>query len=182
MPLTLIKRWPAASDYIGIHPERFAGADGRPRDGGGRRCPARPFGPNAGLRAARERSMVRQQTRQRIRRWAAVLAFAGMGAITVDAHAQSSERGRQLYENHCQVCHTPQIHGRPKRMAMTVDELREIVRRWQENQGLRWSREEIEDVTQYLATTKYRFSTSIDRPGAGVQSPERALAGRGLPG
>lgn len=126
--------------------------------------------------------MVRQQTRQRIRKWAAVLAFAGMGAVAVDAHAQSTERGRRLYENHCQVCHTAQIHGRAKRVAMTADELREIVRRWQENQGLRWSREEIEDVTHYLATTKYDFSTSIERPGEAVQRPERGAARPGLPG
>lgn len=92
---------------------------------------------------------------------ACALAFAGMAAITVDAHAQNAERGRQLYENHCQVCHTAQVHGRKNRASLTLADLREIVTQWQDNQRLRWSREEIDDVTHYLAITKYHFSTSL---------------------
>lgn len=102
------------------------------------------------------------------RRWwgtlwriACALAFAGMAAVTVDAHAQDAERGRQLYENHCQVCHTSQVHGRKNRASLTVADLREIVTQWQDNQRLRWSREEIDDVTHFLATTRYHFSTSL---------------------
>jgi mono/diheme cytochrome c family protein len=87
----------------------------------------------------------------------AAFAVAGTMAVPIDAHAQNIERGRQLYENHCQTCHTAQVHGRKNRMAFSIGDLREIVDRWQRNQKLNWNREEIEDVVQYLGTTRYFF-------------------------
>jgi mono/diheme cytochrome c family protein len=94
-------------------------------------------------------------------RFLAAVAFAGAFAVTLDVHAQNVERGRQLYENHCQTCHTPQVHGRKNRMAFSIGDLREIVDRWQRNQKLNWSREEIEDVVQYLGTTRYFFVSRV---------------------
>jgi mono/diheme cytochrome c family protein len=87
----------------------------------------------------------------------AALAFAGTAAVTIDVHAQNIERGRELYQNHCQTCHTAQVHGRKNRIALSVGDLREIVDLWQRNQKLNWSREDIEDVVQYLGTTRYFF-------------------------
>jgi mono/diheme cytochrome c family protein len=95
-------------------------------------------------------------------RMACAAAFLGTAAVTVDAHAQNVERGRQLYENHCQVCHTAQVHSRKNRMAFSAGDLREIVQRWQANQGLRWSNEEIEDVVQFLGATRYHFTSERD--------------------
>lgn len=94
-------------------------------------------------------------------RVASVLAFVGTAAVGVDAHAQDAERGRQLYELHCQKCHTVTVHGRKNRMAMSVGDLREIVNQWQSNQGLRWRDDEIDDVVQYLSNTRYFFSTQL---------------------
>lgn len=93
-------------------------------------------------------------------RLAGALAFAGTVAVTLDAHAQNLERGRELYENHCQKCHTPNVHARKNRAALSVGDLRDIVKMWQSNQGLRWRDDEIDDVVQYLAHTRYFFSTS----------------------
>jgi len=84
--------------------------------------------------------------------------------VAVDVHAQSVERGRQLYENHCTVCHTAQIHSRKNRTGLTTADLREIVDRWQTSQKLRWSREEIDDVVRFLAVTRYDLSTQAGRP------------------
>lgn len=89
---------------------------------------------------------------------AALIAVIGMAAAAVDAHAQNIDRGRSLYENHCQVCHTVQVHGRKGRTALSIGDLREIVDMWQRNQGLRWSAEESEDVVQFLSTTRYFFT------------------------
>lgn len=88
--------------------------------------------------------------------------FAGALLVSVNVHAQNVERGRQLYENHCQTCHTAQVHGRKNRMAFSIGDLRDIVDRWQRNQKLNWSREEIEDVVQYLGTTRYFFVSQVD--------------------
>lgn len=92
-------------------------------------------------------------------RLASAVAFVGTAAVTLDAHAQNLERGRELYENHCQKCHTAKVHARKNQAALSVDDLRDIVNRWQSNQGLRWRDDEIEDVVQYLARTRYFFTT-----------------------
>jgi len=104
--------------------------------------------------ASRRRSARRFPRRLRL---LAALAFAGTAALAIDAHAQGIERGRQLYENHCRACHTAEVHGRDKRIALGVSDLRAIVDRWQRNQKLNWGAQEIEDVVQYLGTTQYFF-------------------------
>ncbi len=88
-----------------------------------------------------------------------ILALLGALAVSLDANAQNIERGRELYENHCRTCHTEQVHGRRNRSALSVGDLREIVDQWQANQGLSWSREEIDDVVLYLANSRYFFVT-----------------------
>lgn len=67
-------------------------------------------------------------------------------------------RGQALYENHCQFCHTPKVHSRPNKLALTRNELRGIVNHWQRQQNLAWTDSEIDDVVEYLNRTKYRFA------------------------
>lgn len=67
------------------------------------------------------------------------------------------ERGRLLYENHCQVCHTPDIHRRPNRLPLDAADVREIVNRWQREEQLGWSAQDVEDVVYFLRQTRYRF-------------------------
>jgi mono/diheme cytochrome c family protein len=88
-------------------------------------------------------------------RYIGLLALLASVAVSWDAVAQDSERGRRLYENHCRGCHTEQVHGRRNRSALSVAELRAIVDQWQRNQKLRWSREDIDDVVHYLGSTRY---------------------------
>jgi mono/diheme cytochrome c family protein len=67
------------------------------------------------------------------------------------------ERGRALYENHCVVCHTSKVHRRVPSLPLHTDDLRFIVTLWTSQQGLRWSRDDIEDVVHYLDRTYYGF-------------------------
>lgn len=60
------------------------------------------------------------------------------------------ERGRALYENHCQVCHTPRVHSRANSLPINRAELREIVDRWQREEHLRWSAQDVTDVVEFL--------------------------------
>lgn len=85
---------------------------------------------------------------------AAVVALA----LAMGAQAADVERGRALYENHCQSCHTSKVHGRPDRWPGTVADLRRAVTQWKVNEKLPWSGDEIEDVVAYLNATQYRFS------------------------
>ncbi len=68
------------------------------------------------------------------------------------------ERGRALYENHCQVCHTPRVHSRANRLPINRPELRVIVDRWQREEGLRWGAQEINDVVEFLNRTRYGYA------------------------
>lgn len=87
---------------------------------------------------------------------AALVLLLGEGT-GVSVEAADLTRGRALYENHCVVCHTPGIHKRPNRIVLTLEELRQIVSHWAQQENLRWSREDIADVVWYLNETKYRY-------------------------
>ena len=80
------------------------------------------------------------------------IPVAGSGAELPDL-----KRGRALYENHCIVCHTPKVHRRVPSLPLHTDDLRFIVTLWASQQGLRWSRDDIEDVVYYLDRTYYGF-------------------------
>jgi hypothetical protein len=67
------------------------------------------------------------------------------------------ERGRGLYENHCQVCHTPKVHSRVNRLPLDANELRLIVDNWQREENLRWTPQDVADVVYYLRQTRYKF-------------------------
>lgn len=69
-----------------------------------------------------------------------------------------ASRGQLLYENHCQGCHTSQLHIREQRRARTIDELRGWVTRWAIVQKLVWGDEEIGAVTDYLNRRYYRLA------------------------
>jgi mono/diheme cytochrome c family protein len=87
----------------------------------------------------------------------AVLACTVASVYGHAAEPGDAPRGRLLYQNHCQFCHTPQVHSRPKPLAVTRDELRVIVKRFSAQQGLGWSDEDTEDVVEYLNDLGYRF-------------------------
>ena len=69
-----------------------------------------------------------------------------------------ASRGQLLYENHCQGCHTSQLHIREQRRARSIDELRGWVTRWAVVQKLNWGDEEIGEVTNYLNQRYYRLA------------------------
>jgi hypothetical protein len=56
------------------------------------------------------------------------------------------------------VCHTPKVHRRVPALPLRTDDLRFIVTLWATQQGLSWSREDIEDVVYYLDRTHYQFN------------------------
>lgn len=69
----------------------------------------------------------------------------------------SAERGRALYENHCVVCHTSQVHSRINRLPVSRVEVGGIVEKWQAQQKLTWGTQEVEDVVEFLNRTRYQF-------------------------
>ena len=78
--------------------------------------------------------------------------IAGMPARGADL-----ERGRALYENHCQVCHSSKVHARKQRWPQDIGQLRSVVGQWESQQELRWTKEEIDDVVYYLNVSQYNY-------------------------
>ena len=87
----------------------------------------------------------------------AALALALAAGAGSTASAADLERGRALYENHCQSCHSVNVHNRKQRWPADLTQLRDIVERWQAQQKLRWSREDIDDVVYFLNVTQYSY-------------------------
>lgn len=71
--------------------------------------------------------------------------------------APDMERGRLLYENSCNACHTTQPHWRSQRLVATWTDLVAQVTRWQGVAGLGWSSDEIRDVAVFLNEQFYHL-------------------------
>lgn len=93
---------------------------------------------------------------QRSRLFQAACALAACVTVA-PAPAADLDRGRALYENHCLSCHSVKVHNRKQRWPADLSQLRVIVGQWQEQQKLRWSRDDIEDVVYYLNVTQYSY-------------------------
>lgn len=86
-------------------------------------------------------------------------AVLGVTAGVAQAQSGDAARGRALYDNHCQVCHTGKVHARPNRIVMTRRDISEIVDRWQRHEKLQWGTQEVADVVEYLSRNVYKLDS-----------------------
>ncbi len=89
-----------------------------------------------------------------------LFAVASAGA---SAQSPMAQRGMQLYDTFCGVCHQLSVHSRPKRVARSVGDIRAYVKRWSGVAGLTWTSDEIEEVTLYLNERFYRFVSPYEK-------------------
>ena len=82
---------------------------------------------------------------------------AGRRAAAGRASAGRATRAALLYETHCIACHDNHAHWRNGRLASDWPSLAAQVRRWQDNAGLQWTSDDIDEVARYLNATIYRF-------------------------
>lgn len=76
-------------------------------------------------------------------------------------HSQSVvDRGKLLYENHCQKCHESNVHTRDDRKVKNLVDLSKWVIRWQHHLELDWSYQEVRDVMHYLNQEFYQLNES----------------------
>ena len=78
--------------------------------------------------------------------------------LSARGFAVDFDRGRALYENHCQTCHEDWAHTRDNRKVATLDGLRARVASWSMHSGLHWGTEEISAVTGYLNRRFYQLA------------------------
>lgn len=87
------------------------------------------------------------------------LLLAGAGCLTAlpVTLSANAERGRLMYENHCQSCHTSVVHVREQRKANTPAGLRAFISRWADERKQTWGTDELNDLYQYLNNRYYKF-------------------------
>ena len=81
----------------------------------------------------------------------------GANALVLAETMPNEARGGLLYSTHSSACHTSAIHWREQKLATDWKSLKAQVNRWQRYTKLRWSEEDIIDVTSYLNTYYYNF-------------------------
>jgi cytochrome c553 len=81
-------------------------------------------------------------------------------ALPAQAQAQDARRGRQLYETLCLTCHYEHVHERaPERSKVhSLQELRKESALRARLTGVRFTREDLEDVVAYLDQSHYHFT------------------------
>lgn len=96
----------------------------------------------------------------------AIALAAALGACSTSSSTSSAsvagavpdvQRGRLLYENSCNACHTTQPHWRSKRLVVTWGDLVAQVTRWQGIAGLNWTSDDIRDVAVFLNEEFYHL-------------------------
>lgn len=66
--------------------------------------------------------------------------------------------GPTLYQDHCTKCHGSEIYTRADRKIRTLDALHSQVRLCEQNLGLKWFDDEIDNVATLLNQEYYKFS------------------------
>ena len=89
-------------------------------------------------------------------------------ALPLVVSAESPERGRLLYENHCTECHESSVHIRERSSVKNIEDLHAYVARWRRVLKLEWRLEEHRDVVAYLKGGFYDFD---DEPAMPTTSP-----------
>jgi mono/diheme cytochrome c family protein len=79
--------------------------------------------------------------------------------LAVPAWAQDAERGRLLYDTHCLSCHYERIHKRDPAHSRihTFTALQIEVAERGMQAGRPFTREELDDIAEYLNRTHYRL-------------------------
>jgi len=90
------------------------------------------------------------------RGWLLFLLLASLGR---NAGAQDFERGKLLYENNCLACHYERIHKRDasKSLVKSQAQLRAQVARWAGEAKQSLTRQDIDDIAEYLNRSHYKL-------------------------
>jgi len=94
-----------------------------------------------------------------------VMLLVIVGPVAAQVSSPPATRGQLLYDNHCQACHSVQLHWRERKQATDWRSLKEQVRRWQAAGQLDWSEADIVEVTRHLNDTIYHFPGGTEQAG-----------------
>jgi hypothetical protein len=85
---------------------------------------------------------------------ALMLILASTPSIATDPAS-----GKQLTEKHCVKCHGNEVYTRENRRVTSLEGLHKQVRFCEQNLGLTWFDDQIDDTATYLNLEFYKFDT-----------------------
>jgi mono/diheme cytochrome c family protein len=91
-----------------------------------------------------------------LRQATGLLAVCLAALASPSATAENFERGKELYDHHCQSCHEDLMHAENRRLK-SLAELRKRVEAWAAHTGNDWRKDEVDDVLYYLNKRFYKF-------------------------
>ncbi len=71
--------------------------------------------------------------------------------------ANDIANGKTIYDKNCKGCHTTAIHTRPDRIIFSKRALSKRIKFCERMAGAHWSEQQLNDVTEYLNETFYKF-------------------------
>jgi CxxC motif-containing protein (DUF1111 family) len=71
--------------------------------------------------------------------------------------AGDAQKGKQLNDEHCVKCHGSEVYTRQDRRVNSLSALHQQVRFCEQNLGLTWFDEDIDNTTTYLNQEYYHF-------------------------
>ena len=78
--------------------------------------------------------------------------LAGANSMAADV-----QRGHELVSTHCVSCHGSEVYTRPDRRVTSLPGLYKQVRFCEQNLGLRWFDDDIDNTATYLNQEYYKF-------------------------
>ncbi len=86
---------------------------------------------------------------------AMVLALASTTTVAADP-----ANGKQLSESHCVKCHGSEVYTRENRRVTSLPGLHKQVRFCEQNLGLTWFDDQVDDTAAYLNLEYYKFGVT----------------------
>ena len=76
---------------------------------------------------------------------------------SANTQAGDPEKGKQLNDKHCVRCHGSEVYTRPDRRVNSLPGLHKQVRFCEQNLGLTWFDDDIDNTATYLNLEYYKF-------------------------
>jgi len=94
-----------------------------------------------------------------MRRAFGLVAMLTLAAGSAVAQMPDASRGKSLYATHCGGCHYERLHERPRERSIvhSLAELRNEVANRAALTGRPFTREDLDDIAEYLNRSHYKF-------------------------
>jgi mono/diheme cytochrome c family protein len=89
----------------------------------------------------------------------AACALAGPAFAQAPAHTENFQRGQELFENQCRVCHGDLKPSEGSGRINTVDDLRKRIVGWAAHTGTDWKDSEVDDVLYFMNQSFYHLKS-----------------------